>query len=114
MKKGAVIVDVSIDQGGFAETSRPTTHAKPVFTVDGVVHYCVANMPGAVSLSSTLALTSTTVRYGLLIADNGLEKACELSKSVESGVNVYDGSCVYEPVATSLGLDYVELKSILK
>lgn len=114
MKKGAVIVDVSIDQGGFAETSKPTTHANPVFTVDGVVHYCVANMPGAVSLSSTLALTSATLRYGLLIADNGLEKACELSDGVKSGVNVYKGNCVYESVALSLGLDYTELDSILK
>ena len=105
MKDGAVIVDVAIDQGGCVETSRPTTHDDPVFVVDGVVHYCVANMPGAVALSSTLALTSTTLPYGLLIAERGLEAAAASSSALTKGINVYKGRCVYEKVAEAFGLE---------
>ncbi|MFA5203170.1 MAG: alanine dehydrogenase [Lentisphaeria bacterium] len=91
MKKGAVVVDIAIDQGGCLETSRPTTHTNPIFTVDGVVHYCVANMPGAVSLSSTYALTSVTNRYGLLIADHGLDEALRQSPAIVDGLNTHQG-----------------------
>ena len=114
MKKGAVIVDISVDQGGCTETTRPTTHDKPVYIVDGVVHYCVANMPGAVALSSTLALTGTTLRYGLMIAEHGFEKACKNSKELSLGANLYMGKCVYENVAKSLDIDYTRLETILE
>lgn len=114
MKKGAVLVDVAVDQGGCAETTRATTHDDPIYVVDGIIHYCVTNMPGAVALSSTIALTSTTLRYGLLIAEHGLEKACQLSKEVGRGVNLYMGKCVYENVAKSLNIEYTPLESVLK
>jgi alanine dehydrogenase len=114
MKKGAVIVDIAVDQGGCTETTKPTTHDDPVYTVDGVVHYCVANMPGAVALSSTIALTSTTLRYGLLIAEQGLEKACRMNHDIKQGVNVYNGHCVYKNVAKSLDFDFTELDSVLE
>jgi alanine dehydrogenase len=114
MKKGAVLVDVAVDQGGCTETTKPTTHQDPIYVVDGIIHYCVANMPGAVALSSTIALTSTTLSYGLLIAENGLEKACELSKEIALGVNLYMGKCVYKNVAASLGIEYTPLDSVLK
>ncbi len=99
MKKGAVIVDVAVDQGGCVETIHPTTHDDPVYVVDDVVHYGVANMPGAVALSSTNALTSTTLPYGIMIAEMGLEGACKHSKAVKLGVNTYKGKCVYPNVA---------------
>ncbi|MCK5174405.1 MAG: alanine dehydrogenase [Planctomycetes bacterium] len=114
MKKGAVIVDVAVDQGGCIETSRPTTHDDPIFVIDGIVHYCVANMPGAVALSSTIALTSVTLRYGLLIAQNGLEQACHISGAIAKGVNLYLGKCVYQNVATSLNLEYTPLETALE
>ena len=113
MKKGAVLVDISVDQGGCAETTHPTTHDDPIFIVDDVVHYCVANMPGAVALSSTIALTSVTLPYGLKIAEHGLEKACASSKDIAMGVNVYSGKCVYENVAKAHNLDYTPLSSII-
>ena len=106
MKKASVIVDVAIDQGGCFETSKPTYHDEPTYVVDGVVHYCVANMPGAVSLTSTLALTSNTLRYGLKIADLGLEKALKEDKNLLNGLNIYNGKCTNEAVAKSLGLPY--------
>ncbi len=105
MKPGAVLVDVAIDQGGFAETSRATTHDDPIFIIDDVVHYCVANMPGAVARSSTIALTSVTLKYGLAIADHGLQKACEADRALALGVNVHDGTCVQPGVARSCGID---------
>ncbi len=106
MKKGAVIVDVAIDQGGCCETARATYHSEPTFIIDDVVHYCVANMPGAVALSSTYALTSVTNRYGLDIANKGLEQAIEDSNPIKLGVNTYKGKLVNEPVATALDLNY--------
>lgn len=106
MKKGAVIVDISVDQGGCVETTRPTDHKNPTFIIDGVVHYCVANMPGAVSLSSTYALTSVTNRYGLMIADLGLEKAAEKSGAILKGINCYLGKLTNKPVADAHGLPY--------
>jgi alanine dehydrogenase len=114
MKKGAVLVDVAVDQGGCFETTKATTHDNPIFEIDGIVHYCVANMPGAVALTSTIALTSTTLKYSLSIADKGLEIACKENKGLLKGLNVYGGKCVYEGVANSLGLDYVNPESILE
>ncbi|MBN2350238.1 MAG: alanine dehydrogenase, partial [Bacteroidales bacterium] len=113
MKQGAVIVDVAVDQGGCVETTRPTTHDDPVFVIDGVVHYCVANMPGVVALSSTQALTSTTLPYGLLIAEKGLEEACRISKEVSTGVNVYKGYCVYENVAKAFNIQYTNIDKLI-
>lgn len=113
MKPGAVIVDVAVDQGGCAETTHPTTHDDPVYIVDGVVHYCVANMPGVVALSSTQALTSTTLRYGLKIAEAGLEKAIRESNDIKLGVNTYKGNIVYANVAKAFNLPYVELEKLL-
>lgn len=99
MKKGAVIVDIAVDQGGCCETTKPTYHTNPTFIVDGIVHYCVANMPGSVALSSTYALTSVTNRYGLMIADLGLEEAARQSKAILSGINCYEGLLTNQPVA---------------
>jgi alanine dehydrogenase len=106
MKKGSVIVDIAVDQGGCTETTRPTDHTNPTYIVDGVVHYCVANMPGAVSLSSTRALTSVTNRYGLQIASLGLEKAVEASQAIRYGLNCYKGRLTNKPVADAHGLKY--------
>jgi alanine dehydrogenase len=113
MKPGAVIVDVAIDQGGCIETSRPTTHDDPVYKVDGIVHYCVANMPGAVALTSTLALTNQTLLYGLQLADLGLEEAVRKSQALRSGVNVCRGHVTHRAVADSLELPFVELEKVL-
>jgi alanine dehydrogenase len=113
MKQGAVIVDVAVDQGGCVETSRPTTHDDPVFVVQGVVHYGVANMPGAVALSSTQALTSTTLPYGLLIADHGLEGAVALSEPLKRGVNVYKSRCVHEGVAAAFEMEFTSLEALM-
>jgi alanine dehydrogenase len=110
MKKGSVIVDVAIDQGGCFETSHATYHDNPTYVVEDIVHYCVANMPGAVSLTSTMALTSNTLRYGLEIANKGLEAAAKESPAIMSGLNIYDGKCTNEAVAKSLGLKYWEPK----
>ncbi|NKQ40444.1 MAG: alanine dehydrogenase [Sulfurovum sp.] len=110
MKKGAVIVDVAIDQGGCFETSCLTYHDNPIFTVEGIVHYCVANMPGAVSLTSTMALTSNTLKYGLEIANKGLEVACKENADIMNGLNIYDGKCTNKAVAKSLGINYWEPK----
>jgi alanine dehydrogenase len=104
MKKGAVMVDVAIDQGGCFETSRPTTHQDPVFMVEGVIQYCVANMPGAVARTSTLALTNATLPYALAIADKGWEKALGEDKALALGLNVVGGEIVFAPVREALGL----------
>jgi alanine dehydrogenase len=108
MQRGAVIVDVAIDQGGCAETSRPTTHDDPIYIVDDVVHYCVANMPGAVARSSTIALTSVTLPYGLLIANLGLEGAARGNEALRRGINTIGGKCVHPGVAKSCNLPYTE------
>lgn len=113
MKPGSVIVDVAVDQGGCTETTKPTTHDDPVFIIDDVVHYCVANMPGVVALSSTNALTSTTLRYGLMIAEMGLEKASKQSIPIYMGVNLYKGHCVYQNVAAAFNMPHTELKYML-
>jgi len=109
MKRGAVLVDVSIDQGGCFETSRPTTHSDPTFEVDGVTHYCVANMPGAVPITSTFALTNATLPYVLHVADAGVLEAARQNPGLAAGVNVVDGKVSYRPVAEATGQPYTEL-----
>ena len=99
MKPGSVLVDVAIDQGGCFETSHPTTHAEPIFEVDGVIHYCVANIPGAVPQTSTLALTNATLPYAIKLADQGWEKACAADPGLQLGLNIVDGKIVYPAVA---------------
>ncbi|MDR0430836.1 MAG: alanine dehydrogenase [Tannerellaceae bacterium] len=106
MKKGSVMVDVAIDQGGCFETSRPTTHAEPTYEIDGVIHYCVANIPGAVPQTSTLALTNSTLPYVIKLAGQGWREACKEDKSLELGLNVVDGKVVYKAVADAFGLEY--------
>lgn len=113
MKPGAVLVDVSVDQGGCIETTKATTHADPTYFVDGVLHYGVANMPGAVPNTSTMALTNATLRYGLAIADKGWKQAVIDDAALAKGVNVLDGKVVYKPVADAHGLDFVELEGLL-
>jgi len=113
MKEGAVLADVAIDQGGVSETSRPTTHSEPVYTVEGVTHYCVANMPGAVPITSTKALTNATLPYVEAIADHGLAEAVAGDLALARGVNVIDGKVTYEAVADAHGLDYRPLEDVL-
>jgi alanine dehydrogenase len=106
MKPGTVLVDVSIDQGGCFETSRPTTHKDPVYLVEGVVHYCVANIPGAVPMTSTLALTNATLPYLLNLADMGWEKACTHYNDLRKGLNIVNGKIVHKGVADAFGMEY--------
>jgi alanine dehydrogenase len=113
MKDGSVLADVAIDQGGCAETSRPTTHSDPVYTVEGVTHYCVANMPGAVPITSTKALTNATLPYVEAIADYGLAEAVARDPALARGVNVVEGKVTYEAVADAHGLDYLPLEDVL-
>jgi alanine dehydrogenase len=113
MKDGAVLCDVAIDQGGCAETSRPTTHSEPVYDVEGVTHYCVANMPGAVPITSTKALTNATLPYVEAIADRGLREAVARDPALARGVNVLDGRLTYEAVAEAHGLEYTPLEDVL-
>jgi alanine dehydrogenase len=113
MKEGSVVADVAIDQGGCVETSRPTTHSEPVYVVDGVTHYCVANMPGAVPITSTKALTNATLPYVEAIADHGLAEAVSRDPALARGVNVLDGKITYEAVAEAHGLDYHPLDDLL-
>jgi alanine dehydrogenase len=114
MKDGSVLADVAIDQGGCAETSRPTTHSDPVYVVDGVTHYCVANMPGAVPITSTKALTNVTLPYVEAIAEHGLREAVARDPALARGVNVLDGKVTYEAVAEAHGLDYSPLLAVLR
>jgi alanine dehydrogenase len=109
MKPGAVLVDVSIDQGGCFETSHPTTHSDPTYEVDGVIHYCVANMPGAVPVTSTRALTNATLPYVLHVADAGVPRAARENPGLAKGVNVVDGKVTYRPVADATGQPFAEL-----
>jgi len=113
MKKGAVIVDVSVDQGGCIETTRPTTHSHPTFSVDGVLHYCVANMPGAVPRTSTFALTNATLPYAIKLARHGLRQAIKSDSGLAEGVNVYGGHVTYRAVAESLKLEYKPVEELL-
>ena len=113
MKKGSVIVDVAVDQGGCIETTRPTTHSQPTYDVDGVTHYCVANMPGAVPRTSTFALTNATLPYVMKIAERGFRDAAREDVTLRAGVNTHDGKVTYEAVARSQDLAYVPLDRLL-
>ncbi len=113
MKPGAVFVDVAIDQGGCGESSHVTTHDDPVYTLDGVVHYCVGNMPGAVPRTSTIALTNATLKYGLQIAQSGLEEATKASPVIKSGVNCYLGHLTNQNVAKAHNYDYTDLDTLI-
>ena len=110
MQKGSVVVDIAVDQGGCIETCKPTTHENPTFVVDGVVHYCVANMPGAVARTSTFALTNVTLKYARMIARDGVDRAIMKDKPLRLGVNIYKGKLVYEAVANDLELPYTPLQ----
>ena len=114
MKSGSVIVDVAIDQGGCVETSHATTHSDPVYVVDEVIHYCVANMPGGVPITSTKAPTNATLPYVEAIASQGLEAAVEADPSLASGVNVLGGKITYAAVAEAHGLEYTPLTAALR
>jgi alanine dehydrogenase len=113
MKKGAVIVDVAVDQGGCIETTRVTTHSQPTYEVDGVLHYCVANMPGAVPRTSTFALTNVTLPYLRLIANRGLVAAVRTDASLLPGINTYQGHLTCGPVAEALGLPTADARALL-
>ena len=113
MKNGAVMVDVAIDQGGCFETSKATTHGDPTYVVDGVVHYCVANMPGAVAKTSTLALTNATLPYALQIADKGWQRAMQENAEIRRGANVVDGKVTYKAVAEAFDLDYTGIDALI-
>ena len=106
MQPGTVLVDVAIDQGGCFETSRPTTHSEPVYTVDGIVHYAVANIPGAVPNTSTTALTNATLRYAIALADKGWKKACKDDPALYRGLNIVNGKVTFKAVADVFGLEY--------
>ncbi|MEN9828922.1 MAG: hypothetical protein RJA11_1538 [Bacteroidota bacterium] len=110
MKHGAVVVDVSVDQGGCIETCKPTTHENPTYVVDGILHYCVANMPGAVPYTSTVALTNATLPYAIQLANKGWEKACSDNRELYYGVNTVSGTIVYQAVAEAFDMPYSELK----
>src|SRR6187402_745050 len=113
MRPGTVLVDVAVDQGGCIETCRPTTHEDPTFIIDDVVHYCVANMPGAVPYTSTLALTNATLPYAIRLATQGWKKACQESMELRNGLNVIQGEVVYKAVADTFGLAYTDVKKFL-
>jgi len=113
MKPGAVLVDVAIDQGGCFETSRPTTHRDPTFEVDGITHYCVANMPGAVPITSTYALTNATLPYAIALADHGVDEAIRRDPGLRPGVNVAGGKVTHPAVAEGVGMDYVPVEEAL-
>jgi alanine dehydrogenase len=113
MEPGSVIIDVAVDQGGCVETSRPTSHSDPVYLVDGVIHYCVPNMPGAVPRTSTYALSNATLPYVLKLANLGLEEAVRQDPALARGVNIYRGHVTHPAVAQAFGLDYVPLTELV-
>ena len=113
MKRGSVLVDVAIDQGGCFETSKATTHGEPTYVVDGVIHYCVANMPGAVAKTSTLALTNATLPYAVQIANKGWKKAMQENQEIKLGANVIDGKVTYQAVADAFGLEYTPVEKLI-
>ncbi|HYG20336.1 MAG TPA: alanine dehydrogenase [Ohtaekwangia sp.] len=113
MRPGTVLVDVAVDQGGCIETCRPTTHEDPTYIIDDVVHYCVANMPGAVPYTSTLALTNATLPYAIRLANQGWKKACQESMELRNGLNIIHGQVVYKAVADAFSLPYTDVKSFL-
>lgn len=113
MQKGAVLVDVAIDQGGCFETSKPTTHDHPIYEVDGIVHYCVTNMPGAVPYTSTLGLTNVTLPYAVDIANKGWKKAIDEDAELKMGLNIANGEIVYRDVASAFGMEYTQIEGVL-
>lgn len=113
MKPGAVLVDVAIDQGGCFDTSKATTHTDPIYEVDGIVHYCVANMPGAVPLTSTMALTNATLPYAVAIANKGWQKVAREDEGIKAGVNIVNGQITYQGVADAFDMDYVPVDTLL-
>ncbi|MCK5704431.1 MAG: alanine dehydrogenase, partial [Cyclobacteriaceae bacterium] len=113
MKPGTVLVDVAVDQGGCIETCKPTTHQDPIYIIEDVIHYCVANMPGAVPYTSTVALTNATLPYGLHLANNGWKKSCSEYKELRLGLNVVKGEVVYKAVAEAFNLPYTEVEEFL-
>jgi alanine dehydrogenase len=113
MKPGSVLVDVAIDQGGCFETSRPTTHTEPTYTVDGVLHYCVANMPGAVPLTSTVALTNATLTYALAIANEGWKEVAKRDAGIKAGINIAGGKVTFKGVAEAFGLEHTPVDAVL-
>ena len=113
MKKGSVLVDVAIDQGGCFETSHPTTHQDPTYEVDGIVHYAVANIPGAVARTSTFALTNATLPYALKLADMGWKDACTKYEDLKKGLNIVGGKVVYKGVAEAWGLPYTPVEEVM-
>jgi alanine dehydrogenase len=113
MRPGTVLVDVAVDQGGCIETCKPTTHEDPTYIIDDVVHYCVANMPGAVPYTSTLALTNATLPYAIKLASQGWKKACNDNMELRKGLNVIGGKVVYKAVADSFNLPYTDVKEFL-
>ena len=113
MRKGSVIVDVAIDQGGCVETAKATTHDDPIYEVDGIIHYCVANMPGAVSMTSTLALTNATLPYAIELADKGHKTAAQENPELAKGINIIAGKVTYKGVAEAFNMEYVPLSSML-
>ena len=113
MRPGSVLVDIAIDQGGCFETSRPTTHAEPTYVVDGVVHYCVANMPGGVARTSTFALNNATLPFAIALADKGWRKACDDDPHLRNGLNIHEGHVVYKAVAQALKLKYTPPETFL-
>jgi alanine dehydrogenase len=114
MKPGSVLVDVAIDQGGCFETSHPTTHADPTYVVDDIVHYCVANMPGAVPITSTYALNNVTLPYALALADKGYKRALSDNPNFRNGLNVCEGKVTYRAVADDLGYEFVDPTTLLR
>ncbi len=114
MKKGSVIVDVAIDQGGCFETSKATTHTDPVYEIDGVIHYCVANMPGAVPVTSTMALTNATLPYALQIANKGWKQAALENHGIKTGLNIADGQVTFKGVSDAFNLEYTPVETVLK
>jgi alanine dehydrogenase len=113
MKDGAVIVDVAVDQGGCVETIKPTTHEDPIYVIDGVIHYGVANMPGGVARTSTLALTNATLPYAVTLANKGWERACQEDRALALGLNVVAGKVTYPGVAEAFDLEYTPVEDVL-
>jgi len=113
MRPGTVLIDVAVDQGGCIETCHPTTHEDPIFIIDDIVHYCVANMPGAVPYTSTIALTNATLPYAIQLADKGWQKACQDDASLKSGLNIINGKVVYQGVAEAFDLEMHDVNTFL-
>ena len=113
MNPGTVLVDVAVDQGGCIETCKPTTHEDPTYEIDGILHYCVANMPGAVPYTSTLALTNATLPYAIQLANKGWKKACKENNELKQGLNIVNGDVVYKGVSEAFDLPYVPVEDVL-